>query len=493
MNDYDSVAGLYAKVFQDIRVRQQEVNWLLSRLPKSEFSLLELGCGSGALLDLLSPRIKRGLGVDVSEAMMKIARKRNQKNQNISFGKINDFHLPVKENAVFDIVVSMLSWRYVHWLPMLREIFRILKPGGRLLLIDMTSKKAGFFEIPFAFLNRLRTILRNLKYPEFNKNLGRLVQSSDWKKMVANNPEKKYSEYVSFFKKYLPGFSPKIIDRSMRSRIFALDSGKVAAYSGEATAILDWGIGGFSIYKLIRAEFPNAALFYFSDSGFKPYGKCSRRVLVRRLQQLADFFLLQGIRRIIVACNAMSTILDSADLIIPDEMEICGVIQPTLDFLLNRKPEKVAVIGGRMTIKSGSYRKKLADHHQLSESIAQPLSALIERGDRESELLGKTIMKIVTPLNNSASMVLACTHYPAVLPVFKRLLPKMEFIDPVKITYETIVRNWYSASKEQLSLPQDDIILTSGSSRATMEAAALAFGVQTKEVKEVNLNLSLRG
>ena len=41
-------------------------------------------------------------------------------------------------------------------------------------------------------------------------------------------------------------------------------------------AIIDWGIGGVSIYKLIKERLGQIPVTYFSDTGVTPYGKVTR-------------------------------------------------------------------------------------------------------------------------------------------------------------------------------------------------------------------------
>ena len=59
---YDSVAELYDQVFADIRVRGDEWRWLDARVPAGA-RVLDVGCGNGALLGLLAPRIASGVGL----------------------------------------------------------------------------------------------------------------------------------------------------------------------------------------------------------------------------------------------------------------------------------------------------------------------------------------------------------------------------------------------------------------------------------------------
>jgi len=53
--------------------------------------------------------------------------------------------------------------------------------------------------------------------------------------------------------------------------------------------IIDWGIGGVSIYKLIKQKLGDVPIIYFSDTGATAYGKMTRRELVSRLNRVIAF------------------------------------------------------------------------------------------------------------------------------------------------------------------------------------------------------------
>lgn len=57
---------------EDIKVRKDEWAWLNQHLPKSKFSLLDIGSGNGSMLRELSPKLSSGIGVDLSLEMVKI-------------------------------------------------------------------------------------------------------------------------------------------------------------------------------------------------------------------------------------------------------------------------------------------------------------------------------------------------------------------------------------------------------------------------------------
>jgi glutamate racemase len=122
--------------------------------------------------------------------------------------------------------------------------------------------------------------------------------------------------------------------------------------------IIDWGIGGISIYKRIKERDPSATILYFSDTGATPYGKMGRRELAERLDSAIEFLISNGMTRLVIGCNAASTgIGDLRD----HGIKIEGVIEPAVEAVANLMPSRLGVIGGRRTIVSGVYRKALVE------------------------------------------------------------------------------------------------------------------------------------
>ena len=101
-------------------------------------SLLDVGTGTGRMLEVLAPQAGRALGIDQSPQMLGIARDRlsraGLRNAQLRQGDI--FALPVERDA-FDLVVVH---QVLHYLDdpsrALREASRTLRPGGRLLVVD---------------------------------------------------------------------------------------------------------------------------------------------------------------------------------------------------------------------------------------------------------------------------------------------------------------------------------------------------------------------
>ena len=111
---------------------------LLGLLP-GNWIVADLGCGSGDASERLAPVVDRVIAVDREPAMLKAARKRLSSYENITFLEAGLDELPI-ESDLLDAAVLMLV---LHHQPdpgrIIKEVHRVLKPGGRLVVVDMIS------------------------------------------------------------------------------------------------------------------------------------------------------------------------------------------------------------------------------------------------------------------------------------------------------------------------------------------------------------------
>ncbi|MGH9709671.1 MAG: class I SAM-dependent methyltransferase, partial [Candidatus Acidiferrales bacterium] len=131
-----------ASVFADFALvdRTAEAEHLLELIaPSGNERALDVACGPGTLARIFAPRVRWIGGLDLTPAMLERARK------DAAATHIENFR-PLRGNALgmpfhaatFDIVITSYS---IHHLPdavaAIREIARILKPGGKFGLLDM--------------------------------------------------------------------------------------------------------------------------------------------------------------------------------------------------------------------------------------------------------------------------------------------------------------------------------------------------------------------
>lgn len=105
--------------------------------------ILDLGCGTGVLFDILRRRIgEKGTvtGVDFSIEMVRQAH-RNFPFENINVVDADVSNLPFKDD-MFDFAVSFSAFdNFADKLGTLREVHRVLKPNARLCIIHLVSSK----------------------------------------------------------------------------------------------------------------------------------------------------------------------------------------------------------------------------------------------------------------------------------------------------------------------------------------------------------------
>lgn len=229
---YDNVADLYDRAFADIGVRRAEVGFIERHLPRTNASgelprVVEIGAGNGALLARLAPRIASGVGVDASRGMVARAERRFGHVPNLRFAEIDGPTLPLADASV-DVVVSMLSWRYLDWDPMMAEIRRVLAPGGRLLVVDMVALPLGARDAARFVKDKVEQTRLHVQNARFRRDLRALVAHPSWGKMLTHNPIRAEHEYRWYFESRFPGRKLELLTVAYASRVVAFDSGPLA-------------------------------------------------------------------------------------------------------------------------------------------------------------------------------------------------------------------------------------------------------------------------
>ncbi len=113
---------------------------LLGMLPQGKLGrVLDVGTGTGRLLELLAPRVASGLGVDASRTMLALARVRLARHElgHCSVRMADMYALPLPD-ASFDLVLLQMVLHYAEEpAAVVEEARRVLTPGGRLVVVDL--------------------------------------------------------------------------------------------------------------------------------------------------------------------------------------------------------------------------------------------------------------------------------------------------------------------------------------------------------------------
>jgi len=239
--------------------------------------------------------------------------------------------------------------------------------------------------------------------------------------------------------------------------------------------MMDWGIGGLSVYQALRTQRSTADVLYFSDSGFTPYGKLSREKLRERFTKIAEWFQRREITRVLVACHSASSALSPGPLTGAEhfgDIAFHSIIPAARRAVARSQARRVGVIGGVLTIQSRTYERALAGlERHVEYQPAQPLSAFVEAGALDTPEVEAEITDLLAKFGRLDALLLACTHYPALSPVFRRIAGDLELLDPGAEMAGTIQESGSSRLEFFTTGRHDDSVL----------AARLAFGVVLNE------------
>jgi len=133
---FESAAGQWDKLREELFGRASHLQ-ALPGLLDPQWTVGDLGCGTGHAASALAPFVQRVLAVDRSGEMLQAARRRLREYPNVEVRRGELESLPIGD-AELDAATLLLV---LHHLPgpadALREAGRVVKPGGRILICDM--------------------------------------------------------------------------------------------------------------------------------------------------------------------------------------------------------------------------------------------------------------------------------------------------------------------------------------------------------------------
>jgi glutamate racemase len=203
-------------------------------------------------------------------------------------------------------------------------------------------------------------------------------------------------------------------------------------------AVFDSGFGGLTVLRALLPLFPDAKFLYLGDTARLPYGAKSRQTIARYALSSAAFLLSQGAEMLVVACNTASALaLEDLKQALP--IPVIGVIEPgvqaasilfPLPFSLSPPAPQVLVLATAATVQSHAYSHTCADHHLIAYEKACPLLVpLVEEGWIDhpvtSEVVRIYLTEALTAAPTVTTLVLGCTHYPLLKPLFERTLREL--------------------------------------------------------------------
>lgn len=133
---FSTAAGQWDRLREELFGSRADLRALLALLDPA-MTFVDLGCGTGHVAEALAPNVARVIGIDASAAMLQAARRRLVGAANVELRR-GELEAVPAEDGEADAAGLFLV---LHYLPdpraALQEAARVLRPGGRLVVLDM--------------------------------------------------------------------------------------------------------------------------------------------------------------------------------------------------------------------------------------------------------------------------------------------------------------------------------------------------------------------
>jgi glutamate racemase len=200
--------------------------------------------------------------------------------------------------------------------------------------------------------------------------------------------------------------------------------------------IFDSGFGGLTIYRDLRRRLPRYDYVYLGDNARTPYGHRSFETVYRFTAQAVRFLFARDAALVVIACNtasakALRTVQQRLLPSLAPDRRVLGIIRPSAEALAALEgPRTVALWGTPGTVSSDSYPLELAKLRpdmRLVQVACPLLAPLVENGELSGAGLDHFLRKYWRETEGLAgtvdALLLACTHYPLILPRIREVVP----------------------------------------------------------------------
>lgn len=205
---------------------------------------------------------------------------------------------------------------------------------------------------------------------------------------------------------------------------------------GRPIGIFDSGVGGLSVWREIARELPHESLLYVADQAHVPYGPRPAEQIREYAFDITAKLLARGCKAIVVACNtASAAALKDLRQKYPD-LPFVGMEPAVKPAALQTRTGVLGVMATPGTLQGRMFMlavERFAAGRTLVNQPCPGLVDLIEAGDIDSPELEALLREWLAPMLKAGAdtIVLACTHYPFVLPLIRKIAGTgVEVLDP---------------------------------------------------------------
>lgn len=200
--------------------------------------------------------------------------------------------------------------------------------------------------------------------------------------------------------------------------------------------VFDSGVGGLSVWREIRRQLPQESTLYLADQAHVPYGPRGREQILGFCDAITRYLIDRGCKAIVVACNtASAAALKHLRETFPGHL-IIGMEPAVKPAAASTRSGVIGIMATEATFQGRLFLATAGRHARdrtLINQVCHGLAEHIESGHLEGAATEAMLHKFIEPMLDAGAdtIVLACTHYPFLLPVIRQLVgDEVSVIDP---------------------------------------------------------------
>lgn len=204
--------------------------------------------------------------------------------------------------------------------------------------------------------------------------------------------------------------------------------GTIRPVNSAPLGFFDSGVGGLTVVRAVQALLPAEDIVYLGDTARLPYGSKSPETIRQFADEDTRFLISRGVKAVVVACNTATAHALPA-LREQYRVPVIGVIDAGVDAALeNPNAERIGIIATRGTIRSHAYQHALAQRRTgliIHGQAAPLLVPLVEEDWIDHPATRLVLRSYLDPMVEKGidTLMLACTHYPLLIPARREILP----------------------------------------------------------------------
>ena len=210
--------------------------------------------------------------------------------------------------------------------------------------------------------------------------------------------------------------------------------------------IFDSGVGGLSVWREIARELPAESTIYVADQAHLPYGPRPADEVRAFAEAITAHLIGMGCKAIVVACNTASAAALKALRERHPEIPFVGM-EPAIKPAAQHSPSKiVGVMATAGTLQGRMFALAVERFAAGVTLVNQPCPGLVERieaGELDTPATEALLRELLAPMLRAGidTLVLACTHYPFVQPLIRKIVgDRVLIVDPAPAVTRQLAR-----------------------------------------------------